>query len=182
LESYNRACSANGTPARFITALRQIESAIFEYCRYGRREDLLSLLVALGQAEREMAVTAGQLRGKEICRPLSRLSPEWLPAVYDDSVEFDIALAIAGLRDHSPSNSIPPVRPNIEAVMFDNGRWKWQEAGTHVVWKGLDLAKNMAAVLARRLLHVDRSGCDHLPLHFQRSVSRDAVTAIIAGD
>ncbi len=182
LESYNRACSANGTPARFITALRQIESAIFEYCRYGRREDLLSVLVALGQAEREMAVTAGQLRGKEICRPLSRLSPEWLPAVYDDSVEFDIALAIAGLRDHSPSNSIPPVRSNIEPVVFENGRWKWQEAGPHVVWKGLDLAKNMAAVLARRLMDGDRAGCDHLPLHFHRSVSLDAVSAFIAGD
>lgn len=180
LNAYRRACSARETPTRLKTPLSRIESAIFDYCGYGRREDLQSVLIALGRAERELAMTGGHRGGKEICRPLSGLSTAWLKATHDRTPEFDIALALAGMYD--AENKVPPLRSNIEPVAFETGRWQWQESGPHVVWKSADLATNMAAVLLRRMMDGARAGCEELPLHFHRTVSLDTVAAFIAGD
>ena len=52
-----RAVVADGkSPARFMTAVRRIESAIFEFCKYGGTGRLTGILAALGNAERELAV------------------------------------------------------------------------------------------------------------------------------
>jgi len=180
LDAYRRACSARETPSRLRRPLQQIESSIFDYCRYGRREDLQAVLIALGRAERELAVTNGQRGGKEICRPLGGLSPQWLTATHDGTAEFDIALALAGMYD--AENKVPSIRSNIEPVAFEKGRWQWQESGPHVVWNSADLATNMAAVLARRMTDGASAGCEELPLHFHRTASLDTISAFIAGD
>ena len=180
LDRFRRTCSAKETPGRFKAALRRIESAIFDYCRYGRREDMQAVLVALGRAERELAVTGGQRGGKEMCRPLGGLSTQWLKATHDGSVEFAVALALAGIHDRE--NKIQTIRSNIEPVTFEKRRWAWQESGPHVVWNSADLATNMAAVLERRMMDGARAGCDGLPLDFKRTVSLDVIAAFIAGE
>jgi len=180
IEIYRRAASAKETPARFKAALRRIESAIFAYCRYGRREDMQAVLIALGAAERELALTAGQRGGKEICRPAARLSPQWIEATFDGSRDYTLALALAGI--HDPENKLPSIRSNIEPVAFEKRRWVWQESGPHVVWNTADLPTNMAAVLERRLMDGARAGCEHLRLESWHRASLDVVSAFLAGD
>lgn len=166
-------------PERFRSALRKIESAIFDYCRYGRREDIQAVLVALGRAERELAVTGGHRGGKEICPPLRNLSSEWLKATHDGSPEYDIALALAGIHDRE--NKIEPLRGNVEPLAVKHWDWTWQESGPHVVWSTTDLPANMAAVLGRRIMDGTRAGCENLPLDFKLGVSLDTIALFIAG-
>lgn len=167
-------------PRRFRTALRRIESAIFDYCRYGRREDMLAVLVALGRAERELALTGGQRGSKEICRAIGGLSPQWITATYDGSAEYDLALAMAGIHDRG--NKIDAIRSNIEPVVWQKGRWALRESGPHIVWNCADLPTNMTAVLTRRMMDGKRAGCEGLPLSFERGVSSDAVASFIAAE
>jgi len=180
LDRFQRACSAMETPGRLKTALRRIESAIFDYCRYGRREEMQAVLIALGNAQRELAVTGGQRGGKEICPPLRGLSPQWLKATHDPSAEFDVALALAGIFDRE--GRIEPLRANLEPVTLQKRQWVWQAAAPHVVWHTADLAENMAAVLARRIMDATRAGCETLPLDFKRTVSLEAIALFIAGE
>lgn len=179
LGRFDRACSAKGSPARLKGTLRRIESAIFGYCRYGRREDMQTVLVALGRAERELALTGGQRGGKEICVPLHNLSAEWLRATHDGSPEFAIALALAGVHDRQ--KKIEPVRANLEPVTIDKGRWTWNESSPHAVWTSAALGVNMTTVLQRRIMDGTRAGCNGLPLDFKQGVSCDTIAYFIAG-
>lgn len=142
-------------PARLQAAVRRVESAIFAYCKHGRRADMLELIVALGRTERELAVTAGKRGNRVICPPLHTLPNHWIDAVRDDSVEFEIALALAGIHGLPGPDSVPalPIRTNLEAVRALNGaRWGWDEATPSVVWTPGGLVSNLSRVLARRLL------------------------------
>jgi len=179
LDRFRRASSAKETPGRLKTALRMIESAIFEYCRYGRREEMQAVLIALGSADRQLAVTSGQRGGKEVCPPLRGLSPQWLKATSDGSAEFDIALALAGVFDRE--NKIEPLRANLEPVTLQKRQWVWQAAAPHVVWNSADLPKNMAGVLTRRIMSGARAGCETLPLDFKRGLSLNTIASFIAG-
>jgi len=76
LGAFRRVANANQAPARCRVALQRLEDAIFDYCRYGRCEDLQQVLIALGRAERTVAITGG--RGG--CPPFNRLSPQWIGA------------------------------------------------------------------------------------------------------
>lgn len=180
LDIFRGVCSAKETPRRLKATLRRIESTIFDYCRYGRREDMQAVLVALGGGERELALTGGQRGGKEICRALDGLSPKWVTATHNGSIEYDIALAMAGLHDRV--NKLDAIRSNIEPVVWQKGRWAWQESGPHVAWNSADLTTNMAAVLARRMMDGARAGCVGLPLDFKRGVSLDAIASFIAAE
>lgn len=179
LDSYRRACSVTEIPERLKVALRRIESAIFQYCRYGRRQDIEAVLLALGAAEGELAVTGGRRGGKEICAPLRDLSPQWIKATHDGSPEYAIALALAGIHDRD--RHIEPLRANLEPVTLKNYPCTWQESLPHVVWRSTNLPANMAAALERRLLDGARAGCKNPPLDFKRGVSLDAIALFIAG-
>lgn len=180
LDRFGRACSAKETPGRLKFALRRIESAIFDYCRYGKREELQAILVSLGRAERELAVTGGQRGGKDICRPLGPLSSQWLKATCDSTPEFHIALALAGI--HASENDVGSIRCNLEPAVFERGRWNWGESGPSVVWNRADLSTNMIAVLARRLMDGARAGTKVLPFDFRWPLAPNVIAAFIAGD
>ena len=147
--------TSGDAPQRLQAAGRRIESKIFDYCRYGQPSGLLGILIALGVAERELAVTGGQRGGKQICRPIPQLLPDWIEATNDGSVEFEIALALASLHhrpDQPVRESTLPVRGNLEPVSRKGETWIWGQAGRSVVWKRGCLVANLIAVLERRLL------------------------------
>src|SRR5262249_25836675 len=75
-------------PARFVIAVRRIESAIFDFCKQGGRERLADILAALGNAERELAVGAIPPEKRRTWRPLTGLADGWLTAANDGSPEF----------------------------------------------------------------------------------------------
>lgn len=165
LESLRRACRSDNIPARFPAALRGLESAIFDYCRFGGAARFGAIVRGLGVCQRELSLNTNVLGaiGERTQRPVPLLSAEWLGAAYEDSPEFRIALALASIRG---SGKVPELRGNVEAVMRERYGWRWAkpEEQYGVVWHNGSLPRNLAAVLERRLLDASRFGADPMPL------------------
>jgi CRISPR-associated protein Csx17 len=179
VEHYRRAIDEN-TSKRFVSALRKIDSSIFDYCRFGSVERFQNILKALGKAEREL--TTGHRfreRGRPPLRPLKNLRSDWVAAADDGSMEFEIAVALAGIKDASPK--LPGLRANMESVAYNKkGHLDWSDGDKFHVWKRGDLCSNLTAALERRILDAKRLNLDCLPIASTRSVSRAAIAAFIA--
>jgi CRISPR-associated protein Csx17 len=184
LDRFRPSASDDNTPSRFKSALRRIEASIFSFCQYGGAPLFADILCALGQAERELA-NGEKFREDKNLRPLTGLSSDWLNAAHDGSIEFEIALSLAGIYDST--HKIGPLRANMEPVKSGVAKQggvfaTWVEGGREVVWNSADLARNMVAVLERRLMDGERAGCERLPIAYRRTASLDAVAAFIAGE
>ncbi|MDY3556149.1 type I-U CRISPR-associated protein Csx17 [Gemmata sp. JC717] len=150
-------------PARFATSLRRIESAVFDFCKYSRNKDdgkdrLAAILAALGSAERELAVGDTKPDKRRTRRPLAGLVAGWLTAANDGSTEFRLARSIAFLQ--SGTKDTGPARQYLEPVEYNAKfrSWAWGERGGHVVWGSGDLARNLGAVVVRRLMDAEKKG------------------------
>ncbi|MCW5757132.1 MAG: type I-U CRISPR-associated protein Csx17 [Phycisphaeraceae bacterium] len=207
LDSFRSACSGDNMPARFTAALRGIDAAIFDFCRYGGANHFADILIALGRAEREMALTPGKIgQSKTKVTPLAGLSFAWVRAAAGTGGgpesapigtaeldhEFQIALSLAGLRAAEAEESrVGPLRTNLEPVStwYNRGGQrtgaKWAEKDRAVVWNAADLAANLSGVLARRVMDGGRHGCENLPLAPARdslAASPAAIAAFLRGD
>src|SRR5207249_1491599 len=85
LSSLQATVADGKAPARFTTAVRRIESAIFDFCKYGGRGRLAAILAALGNAERELAVGDIKPEKRRTRRPLAGLATGWAMAANDSS-------------------------------------------------------------------------------------------------
>lgn len=166
-------------PKRILSTLTGIDSAIFEFCNYGGPRLFQEIVIALGRAERELAVTQGQFKRKSV-NPILQLSSEWMPAVDDRSPEFAIARALASV--HDPEAKIGPLRGNLEPVNWKKRCRAWAEKNRAIVWNAGDLATNLANVLQRRMMDGRRAGCERLPLASRFAVPLDTVVAFLAGE
>lgn len=185
LDLFRRAAGDKTAPPRFGSAVRRIDSAIFDYCKYGGAAFFQQILVALGAAERALA-NAARFREDKKIKPLAGLSTDWIEAANDGSPAFRIALALAGVR-HEPGQrgdkpKIGPLRANLEPVDWKKRCRAWAEKDRSVVWNAADLATNLASVLARRMMDGARAGCERLPLTSSYTAPLDAIAAFIAGD
>jgi len=184
LDRFRGAASGDQSPPRFKAALRRIDAAIFDFCKYGSRPRFAEVLCALGRAERELA-RGERFRKEKFLRPVAGLSPGWLSASADGTPELDVALSLAGLWDPEPQ--IGPLRYNLEPVRVwraqnEGIRSEWTDSANAVVWSGADLIENLRKVLERRLMDSARYGCPALPLKFRHSASIEAVSMFIQGD
>ncbi|HWB09926.1 MAG TPA: type I-U CRISPR-associated protein Csx17 [Pirellulales bacterium] len=181
LDRYRRACAGDIVPARFVSALRRIDSAIFDYCRYGTEPLFANILAAFGSAERQLA-TGERFRQNErrTIHPISGLSPGWLAAAQDDTREFAIAAALTSIR--GIEGTIAPLRANLEPVQVGRTRVVWDDASRCVVWNSSSLARNLSAVLQRRLLDAGKQGDERRALNSLSVASLTHVSAFINGD
>ncbi|MGH7719846.1 MAG: type I-G CRISPR-associated protein Cas8g1/Csx17, partial [Gemmatimonadaceae bacterium] len=144
---------------------------------------LQSVLITLGRAERELAVTAGKVgQGRVAVRPLGGLSPEWIKRSNDGRAEYAVACALTAV--HDPEGKIGPLRTNLEPVRIGQDQQKrtratWSDGERHVVWSAADLPTNLVAVLDRRFVDGLREGCENLPLASPESIGLGAVGAFI---
>lgn len=191
LDSFRSACRSGNVPARFTAALRSIDAAVFDFCRYGGPAQFADILIALGKVERELARTPGKVGQSKIrVTPLAGLSAEWIDAARAlDDREFEIALSLARVRAADGEQSkVGPLRSNLEPVVtwFDSDAQRakadWAKKERAVVWNAADLATNLAAVLSRRCMDGARAGCVDLPLASPAPASLAAVSAFISGD
>jgi CRISPR-associated protein Csx17 len=201
LTDFRYACRAKSEgakvdpPARFPTALRRIDTAIFEFCKYGGAERLADILATLGRAERELAVGDLPPDKRRTSRPLGGLSSEWLTASNDGSVEYRLARAVASIR--SPiGGKVPSIRANLEPVVPVKRGWAWigseqaqrgpgtarEGTSRSVVWSGDSLAGNFGAVLVRRLLDAEKAGEDAPPLSSPCRATLTDVARFLHGD
>lgn len=179
LERFRSACGDEEMPPRFGGVLRRIDSAVFDFCRYGGTSFFQRILSALGRAEREIA-NAERLRKEKRLAPIARLSKAWLDAADDGSPEFAVALALAFVRD--PEAKVGPLRCDLEPVDPRSRFHTWAEKDRAVVWNAADLATNLANVLQRRLMDAERAGCERLPLRSNFDAPLSAVAAFSACD
>lgn len=178
LDGLRNACGSNG-PARFLRALRAVDRAVFDVCRYKGSRFFQAVVRALGRAERELALSAGKV-GDRVVRPLAGLSQKWLAESNDGSLEFEIALALAGI--YGQAGKIGPLRVHLEPVDWRRACRAWAEKDRSVVWTPADLATNLCAVLTRRLMDAHKAGCGTLPLASTSPASLAAISAFLAGD
>jgi len=151
-----RQATRSDASAALSGALRRLEAAILDYAAFGGRGRLTEVLAATAYAELTLARRPG-LRTQGRLRPLSGLSPAWVPDVDDGSVEFELAAAIASLR--SAGEGPGPFRRHLEPLDRRRDRWEWaEETPREVVWSGRDVLRDMAAVLERRLVDATRVG------------------------
>lgn len=179
LDSFRRAAGEKTAPPRFSSALRAVDSAIFDFCKYGGGTFFQKIVVALGSAHRELSITE-QFREAQKLRPLTGLSYDWLHAANDDSAEFAVARALASI--HDPQRKIGPLRVNLESVDWKKDCRAWAEKDRAVVWNAADLSTNLANVLQRRMMDGQRAGCECLPLASHMAVPLDIIAAFIAGE
>jgi CRISPR-associated protein Csx17 len=182
LDRFSAAASDDNAPPRFRSALRRIQSAIFEFCQHGGNARFAEILRALGRAEHELA-SGEKFRGNTIL-PIAGLSSDWIRAAFDDSSEFELAFALSGIWN--PEGKVGSLRANLEPVRsgVDKNRKvfaNWDDQNRAAVWTSADLPTNLAAVLGRRIMDAGRMGCASLPLAFRRGASLHAVAAFLSG-
>ncbi|HZU45103.1 MAG TPA: type I-U CRISPR-associated protein Csx17 [Terriglobales bacterium] len=184
LDGLRRACAGKNAPSRLKTALRNIDEAIFEFCVFGGPTFFQAIVIAIGRAERELALSAGEV-GERTVPPVAGWTTGWIGAANDNSPEFEIALALASI--HDAERRIGPLRSNLEPVMVWDGEngglvSKWAEKDRAVVWNSANLLANLAAVLRRRLMDGERNSCANLPLAANNFASIDAISRFFAGE
>jgi len=179
LDSFRRAAGDKTAPPHFGAALRTVESAIFDFCKYGGGTFFQKIVVALGSAQRELSI-AERFREAKRLRPIAGLCCDWINAANDDSAEFAVARALASI--HDPQQKIGPLRVNLESVDWKKNCRAWAEKDRAVVWNAADLSTNLANVLQRRMMDGQRAGCECLPLASHIAVPLDIIAAFIAGE
>lgn len=182
LDKFRRACGGDNVPGRFGTALRRVEEAIFEYCRFGGAARFGEIVRALGGCEREVSFNSAKpgVIGKSLftLRPVPLLSSDWLSAAQEDSPEFRIALALAAMRE---TGAVSALRCNLEVVTRTKWVWDWAEPQDRyaAVWSATTLPRNLQAVLERRMMDATRAGLEGLPLESHFSASAEDVAVFL---
>jgi CRISPR-associated protein Csx17 len=178
LSALRLASADKNAPPRLASAVRRIDAAIFNFCKYGTPTLFQAILIALGQAERVLS-TANRFREDKQIKPLFGLSHAWIEAANDETPEFKLALALAciGVCDQK----IGPFRANLEPVDWKD-RWKWSGDKHGVVWNAADLSANLTNVLQRRTMDALRFGNEFLPLASKCTVPLEIVAAYLEGD
>jgi CRISPR-associated protein Csx17 len=187
-EGLRRACrDKDKTPSRYLSVLRNIDQAVFTFAsrsqadETGERSAILDVLRCLGRAERTISAGAG-FRSKNFIKPLGGLSRAWLTAANDLSPEFRLARGLVFLDLGKKGTG--SVRRYLEPVEY-NPRfrsWGWGEGGGHVVWGDSEIARNLGAVLIRRLMDSEKNGEPFPPLGSPFAVGLAEVAAFIRGE
>jgi CRISPR-associated protein Csx17 len=151
LGPYRRMAGGDKLPPRFAAAVRRIDAAVYDVCRYGDTPQYLqAVLRAAGRAERELAKGTKVRVDFPGLRPLARLSAAWLPACDDGSPEYRLAASLAFMPSRRDRHR--PARMYLEPVVrAGKAGWKFDDSAKGVVWSDADLPTNLAAILARRL-------------------------------
>ncbi|HWQ19120.1 MAG TPA: type I-U CRISPR-associated protein Csx17 [Methanotrichaceae archaeon] len=164
-------------PASFTSARRRIDMAIFNLLQHGGADRVKDLLVALGRMEQLIAVRDRSKKPK-LNSPLAGLSPRWLVAADDGSVEVRIAIALASIRS---TGEVGPIRSNLAPI--DPAKpWTWAKGQGQVAWIGSSLAARIASVLARRMMDAQRLNCPSNPLWGEIPIRAEDITALIEGE
>lgn len=174
-----RAACRRGIPARYESALHEIDHSVLAFCAHGGRRRLQDVLLALGRTEAVLSRARRSFLGEQRLYPLQGLSTKWIAACDDGSATYRLACAAASLWAEGEVGSM---REYLEPVQFRNGRWHWEERSPRVSWTGSQLPENLAAVLARRTQEGRTDPqLQHLPLRGWHPVAPSDVHRYLEG-
>ena len=172
-------------PVSVARALNLLERRIVELCREDSTASSQAVIAALGNAERALAKSIKWTTESAYLRPLHGLKPQWLTDADDGSTEFRLAASLAGMSAWLGKETLY-FRQHLEPLeMRANKERSWaswaKTPGNDVVWHDGDLAGALNAILARRLIRVEKSGARGWP-DFSPCVAKLAdITAFIEG-
>jgi CRISPR-associated protein Csx17 len=173
-------------PASVSRALNQLERSVLDLCRDNSPDRLQAVLIALGQTEKALARSFKWATGDNAqLRPLHHLNPAWLEKARTDSVEFRLAAALAGSRAWLGKETLW-LRQHLEPLdMGANAERAWANwaklPSNDVVWHEGDLTNALNAILARRIIRVQKSGARGWPDWSPHTAPLDDITQFIEG-
>lgn len=146
LDRLRREARDKDAPASLKRAVSQLENALFALTQPGVGKSLIqAALILLGKVMQTLATSR---KGREKVFMLPRLSAAWVLEANDDSVEFRLALAFAGLVE---------LRPYLAPVEREKGYWQWAVDSRSYVWGKGDLVRNLVRVVERRVIESQRA-------------------------
>ena len=187
IERFRKLSQKDTAPPRLTMVMKQIDRAVYDYCRFGTRARFTDVVATFGKAERELSLSAGRSSDSEanMVSPLAGLSANWVRAADDCTVELELALSLSGI--HDPSQIIGAIRTNLEPVGLRNGKWDWNaniKDGSRrarcVVWNNALLPTNLIAILRRRLFDGGRAGSKGNPIGSTQFASISSISTFIA--
>ncbi len=122
VDGFLRGFKGQGPPARFLSARRSIDEAIYSLLQHGGATYVKHLVAAIGKLERLIAQRGGGGSPK-LSGPISGLSPRWIVAADDGSTEVRIAAALASIRS---TGDVGPIRSNL-APVDPRKPWMWAD-------------------------------------------------------
>jgi CRISPR-associated protein Csx17 len=161
-------------PAQFVSRRRQIDAAVYEFVLRGGAQRFQQVLAALGRMEQFFAQRSPGIEPR-LRAPLSGLSPRWLLAANDGSLNYRITVALASI---SPTGGVGAIRANL-APVEPAAPWVWANGKGQVAFQGGSLPERLVSVLRRRLIDAERLNCRSLPLWSAVAVAPEDAAAFL---
>ena len=170
-------------PNAFRAAAHQLDTALFALTRQASRTAFQTVLRRVGGIEAALNVSS---KSQESVRaPAPRLSFAWAIKADDQSAEFRIAAAFAGLclRDDKGRRVLHARRhlASVSETVNEDGDRVWERTSRLAIWGAGPLAGNLAALLHRRRLEAIALGAEGEVLASQIGATRDDVAVFLDG-
>lgn len=170
-----RRTAGQAAPGRFMSYRRAIDQAIYDFAVNGGPTRLRAILASLGWMEQYFA--SQDPSHPKLKRPLSGISPAWIAAADDGTLEIRIAATLASI---GPTGKVGPLRANLAPVNPEKP-WAWSADRGQAAWIGNSFTRRMANVLQRRMMDAGRLGCSSNPLRAALALHPADVAAFVSG-
>lgn len=167
----------------FRAAATQLDTALFALTQKASRAEFQAVLRRVGVLE--AAINVSPKAREAVSVPIPRLSLPWALKADDESAEFGIAAALAGLCVRArPGGRVLHARRHLVAVgepFNGEGDRAWEPTSRLAEWGPGPFTGNLAALLHRRRLAAIALGAEGDVLFSQTGATRDDVAAFIDG-
>jgi CRISPR-associated protein Csx17 len=183
LASVQRYARDENAPNAFRTAARLLDTALFALTQQAGRTALQTVLRRVGRID--ATISTSPKAQESVRAPAPRLSFPWAIKADDQSAEFHIAAALAGLclRDDKGRRILHTRRhlATVSESLNREGDRGWEPASRLAVWGPGPLTGNLAALLHRRRLEAIALGAEGEALASQTGATREDVSAFLDG-
>ena len=163
-------------PARFTSLRRQVDEAIYDLLLRGGAIRVARLIATLGRLEKLFA-QRDLTKEPKLVAPLLGLSPRWILAADDGSIEVRLAAALSSI---TACGKVGPLRANLAPV--DRAKpWDWARQNLQTAWFGNTVQARFAEVLARRMMDAERLNAPANPLAARLRLHPSDAVAVLAG-
>ncbi|MCF6210258.1 MAG: type I-U CRISPR-associated protein Csx17 [Gammaproteobacteria bacterium] len=173
----------DNTPNRVKSLAQRLDNALFDLTRQGgdKHDTVQKTLILLGEIQRYAGTSPAT---QEKVPPVPVLSERWFAAARDNSIEFRIAAALAGLqgvKEHPLPMRVhlSPLDPKEEkypAWLLEGKKHQYR------TWHHGGLEKNLLAVLEKRLLLAQKDGFGDKPLGGWPGADLASIATFLAGE
>lgn len=173
LDRLRRFARDPNAPGRIKSLTRRLEDELFNLAQQSSRSTLQAILVLLGRLD---GVLSESRKAREAgVPPVPSLSAQWVNKANDESVEFRIALGLAGIDFAGV-----PMRIFISPVQSGKNGWEWDENSRRAVWGRGSLVANLGDLLQRQILESKDGEASENGYRYSAAASGSDVAAFLA--